>query len=147
MTTTRQINLMPEPGTPEFERFLDFMRQMYCDPANVRFRRHMQADEVNMRFLTQGGRMPLPDIEDPVRNAVEVTVTLLLDGDLNNADAFMAELEVALTEDNFKTRELLGRRVIDVLIPDDPKQVSVLDARHYSQGSHFTNPLDAPLED
>src|SRR5215831_15839287 len=76
MTTTRQINLMPEPVTPEFERFLDFMRQMYCDPANVRFRRHMQADEVNMRFLTQGGRMPLPDIEDPVRNAVEVTVTL-----------------------------------------------------------------------
>jgi len=142
--TTRQISLMPEPGTPQFERFLDYMRQAYCDPANVRFRRYMQADGQSMAFLTQGGRMPLPTIEDPVDPAVEVTVTLVLEGGLGNADMFMAELETELADRSLK---LAGRRVIDALIPDDPKPVHVLDRRYYRPGSHFNNPLDAPLDD
>jgi len=135
--TTREISLMPEPGTPQYERFLDYMRQAYIDPSNVRFRREMRKDEQNMLFLTQGGRMPLPDVEDPIRNGIEVTVTLLLEGDLHNADALMAELETDLTDD----QSFAGMRVIDVLIPDDPKQVEVLDRRHYRMGSHFQNPL------
>jgi len=61
------ISLMPEPGTPQYDNMRKWMRQAYADPRNVRFRAEVNADAANLRFLTQGGADPLPDITDPVR--------------------------------------------------------------------------------
>ena len=131
------ISLMPEPGTPQYDNMRRWMRAAYTDPRNVRFRAEVNADLSNLAFLTQGGADPLPDITDPVRGAVELTVTLLTTGPLDDEDQFMEDVERAL-----RKLKVENRTVIDVLIPDGPRQVRVLDDKHYQAGDHFQNPLD-----
>jgi len=131
------ISLMPEPGTPQYENMRRWMRQAYADPRNVRFRREVNADLNNLGFLTQGGTDPLPDVQDPVRSAVQINVTLLTSGPMDDEDQYMADVENALRKLKIETRN-----VIDVQITDVPETVMVLDAKHYQPGDHFQNPLN-----
>jgi hypothetical protein len=133
------ISLMPEPGTPQYDNMRRWMRQAYSDPRNVRFRREVNADLNNLAFLTQGGTDPLPDVTDPVRSAVQINVTLLTEGPLDDEDQYMEDVERAL-----RSVKIENRKVIDVLITDVPERVTVLDAKHYQAGDHFQNAIDQP---
>lgn len=133
---TETISLMPEPGTPQYDAMLRWMRQAYADPRQVNFRREVTRDGANVAFLTQGGTLPLPEVKDPVRKASQITVTLLLDGPVDSEDMLMDEVEDAL-----RGLYIEDRKIIDVLIPEPPTDVTVLDERHYQAGDHFTNPI------
>jgi hypothetical protein len=140
MSETRTISLMPEPGTEAYERMRQWMRSAYSDPRNVRFRQEVTQDGANIGFLTLGGTDPLPEVKDPIRDAVEVTVTLLLDGAVADEDRLLADVDESL-----RRSRVAGYKVIDVLLADMPRNVHALDAANYRVGDHFQNPLDAPL--
>lgn len=139
-TTTRTINLMPEPGTPAYENLRQWMRGMYADPRQVSFRAGCRSDAGTMAFLTQGDSEPLPEVVDPVRDAVEVKVTLLLEGSVGDEDAEYRLLREV--EDALRGQVLGHRAVIDVLLPEEPHGVQILSRAHYREGDHFTNPIN-----